>query len=218
MDDAPAAAGPSLRQRLRGLLLLLPYSISATAVLGGAVVVWNCAAMASVGSDIPWRWALGVIAANLAFLAVLGRSAGKAELRASALVAPAVIVMATLVPAVTLPWVTLQATDLSSANIDDYLDDQAFAVVFFTADWCTPCKRLAPVLGQVARDLDIAVARLDTETSPAVARRFEVEAIPVVLVVSGATEMGRLVGWRSRSQLRSELRSLRSRAPTRDPG
>jgi len=69
-------------------------------------------------------------------------------------------------------------------------------LVDFYADWCGPCKIMAPVLDAVAqaRAGGVLVAKLDTDRNPAVARRFQIASIPTLIVFRGGREVGRELG------------------------
>ena len=65
-----------------------------------------------------------------------------------------------------------------------YLGDKP-AIVDFYASWCGPCKMLAPVLDDVARDYDgkVDVYKIDVDKEPALANAFKVRSIPTLLFI-----------------------------------
>jgi thioredoxin len=69
-------------------------------------------------------------------------------------------------------------------------------VVDFYADWCGPCKMMAPLLDALARDRagQVLVAKLDTDRNPAMATRFGIRGIPNLIVFRDGKEVGREVG------------------------
>ena len=75
-------------------------------------------------------------------------------------------------------------------------DAEVPVVVDFHADWCGPCKMMAPLLDALARERAgrLLVAKLDTERNPAMARRFEIRGIPNLIVFRGGREVAREVG------------------------
>ena len=71
------------------------------------------------------------------------------------------------------------------------------------ADWCGPCKIMAPILDDFARDRagEVLVTKLDTDRNPETTRRFGIRAIPTLIVFRGGRETGRQAGVLSREQL-----------------
>lgn len=69
-------------------------------------------------------------------------------------------------------------------------------VVDFYADWCAPCKVMAPALDQLARDRmgEVLVAKLDTDASPTMAVKYGIRGIPTLIVFRNGTEARRQTG------------------------
>jgi thioredoxin 2 len=80
-------------------------------------------------------------------------------------------------------------------------------LVDFWADWCGPCKMMAPELNKFAAQNAgrVAVAKVNTEVLPSVAQRFGINAIPTLALFIGGQEVGRVQGARSSAQLESFL-------------
>ena len=80
-------------------------------------------------------------------------------------------------------------------------------VVDFWAEWCGPCRMVAPVLESIAADHagKIRVAKLNVDDAPDVARRFEVMSIPTLLVFQDGVPKKRLIGAKGKTQLVAEL-------------
>jgi thioredoxin 2 len=86
------------------------------------------------------------------------------------------------------------------------LNDETFArtiaesdipvLVDFYADWCGPCKIMAPSVDQIASENQgrLLVAKLDTDRSPRTAQSFDIRGIPTVIVFEGGTEARRSTG------------------------
>jgi thioredoxin 2 len=69
-------------------------------------------------------------------------------------------------------------------------------VVDFYADWCGPCKMMAPAVDQLAADNQgkLLVAKLDTDRSPVTSQSFAIRNIPTVIVFQGGKEARRSSG------------------------
>jgi thioredoxin 1 len=80
-------------------------------------------------------------------------------------------------------------------------------IVDFWAEWCGPCKMIAPVLEEIAKEHrgSVAVAKLNVDDNPEIARRYEVMSIPTLLVFAEGEVKRRLVGAKGKAQLLEEL-------------
>lgn len=60
------------------------------------------------------------------------------------------------------------------------------AIIDFYADWCGPCKMVSPILEQLEKDFDgkIDFYKVDTEAEPVLARMFQIQSIPSILLIS----------------------------------
>ena len=80
-------------------------------------------------------------------------------------------------------------------------------VVDFWAEWCGPCRLVAPVLESILADHagKIRVAKLNVDDAPDVARRYEIMSIPTLLVFQDGIPKKRLIGAKGKAQLVSDL-------------
>ena len=98
--------------------------------------------------------------------------------------------------------------DLTTATFDEELRGaDGLVVVDLWAEWCGPCKVLAPVLEGLARDLAgrVRFAAVDGDAEPALVTRFGVLSFPTLLVFRDGELVHRLVGARGRGRLLEEL-------------
>jgi thioredoxin 1 len=76
------------------------------------------------------------------------------------------------------------------------LDSAQPVVVDLWADWCAPCKALAPTIDALADELvgTITIGKMDITANPNTPSQFGVTAIPTILLFQGGKEVGRMVG------------------------
>jgi thioredoxin 1 len=98
---------------------------------------------------------------------------------------------------------------LTSNSFDETLNSSSKPVlVDFWADWCGPCKMIAPILSEIAAEHgdDLVVAKLNVDEHGDIAQRYNVMSIPTLLVFNGeAQPTKRLVGAKGKGQLLQEL-------------
>jgi thioredoxin 2 len=82
-------------------------------------------------------------------------------------------------------------------------DAQVPVLVDFYADWCAPCKAMAPAIDEFAHEHpgQVLVAKLDTDHNPLVSARFSIRGIPTLIVFVNGQEARRQTGAVSRAQL-----------------
>jgi len=101
--------------------------------------------------------------------------------------------------------------ELTESNFDrEVLKSNLPVVVDFWAEWCGPCKMLAPVLDQIAGEQEgrAVVAKVNIDAQPGLAGRFNIQSIPTLLYFSGGELREQTVGVVSRKTITTKLASL----------
>ena len=86
-------------------------------------------------------------------------------------------------------------------------------LVDFYAQWCGPCVMMQPVLEDVAGRLEneAKVAKVDTDKSPRLGARYQVEALPTLILFYKGQVIDRYVGYRNADELEREVRASMTR-------
>lgn len=99
-------------------------------------------------------------------------------------------------------------TLLSDTSFDEEIGSSTEPVlVDFWAEWCGPCKMVAPILSEIADEHQgaIRIAKLNVDENPDIARRFEVMSIPTMIVFKDGQPAKRIVGAKGKGQLLQDL-------------
>ncbi len=99
-------------------------------------------------------------------------------------------------------------TELNETTFDEVVNGSAEPVVVdFWAEWCGPCKMVAPILDEIAVEQagKVKVTKLNVDEVPAIAQRYGVMSIPTMLVFKDGEVDKRIVGAKPKAQLIDEL-------------
>jgi len=94
---------------------------------------------------------------------------------------------------------------LTDNNFDQSVINSANPVlVDFWAEWCGPCRRLAPTVEELATDYDgrISVGKLNVDDNPNVAFRYSIRGIPTLLLFKGGQIVEQIVGLADKDSLK----------------
>jgi thioredoxin 1 len=74
-------------------------------------------------------------------------------------------------------------------------------ILYFTADWCNPCKKVKPIVEELNRDSSVKFQFIDVDQELEMAKNMNVSSVPTFIVVEDGSEVKRAVGAQTREQL-----------------
>lgn len=103
---------------------------------------------------------------------------------------------------------TKNVTDASFQT--DVLDSETPVLVDFWAEWCTPCKMIAPALEEISDELSgqVTIAKMDIMENPEVPGRIGVQSIPLMVLFKGGQPVAQKLGAAPKSQLKGWIESV----------
>jgi thioredoxin 1 len=103
------------------------------------------------------------------------------------------------------------AVEITDATFEaEVLRSPELTIVDLWAEWCMPCKNLAPILDQIATEYPdkIRVTKLDVEANPVIPRQFGITGIPTLLVFKGGQLVQTILGFLPKDRLLGKLLPL----------
>lgn len=74
-------------------------------------------------------------------------------------------------------------------------------ILYFTADWCHPCKKVKPIVEDINRDSSVKFQFIDVDQEVEIAKRMNVKSIPTFIVIDNGLEVKRATGAQTKEQL-----------------
>jgi len=99
---------------------------------------------------------------------------------------------------------------VSDRNFDQTIKNYPLVVVDCWAAWCAPCRAIAPIVEELAKEYSgkVVFGKLNVDENPETAEKFGIQAIPTLLVMKNGAEVDRIVGLLPKSQLEAKIGSF----------
>ena len=104
-----------------------------------------------------------------------------------------------------------ETVHLTEQNFDAAIGrESGVMMVDFWAEWCGPCRAIAPVLEDLARESHgkVALAKVNVDENPGLAARYGIRSIPTILLVKGGKVADQVIGAVPRAKLQAKLDAL----------
>jgi thioredoxin 1 len=103
------------------------------------------------------------------------------------------------------------AVHLTEQNFDEALAaNQSVMMVDFWAEWCGPCRAIAPVLDELVKESDgaITLAKVNVDENPSLAARYGIKSIPTILLVKQGKVADQVIGQVPKARIKAKLDAL----------
>ena len=99
-------------------------------------------------------------------------------------------------------------TELTTATFEESVKE-GVTLVDFWAEWCGPCKMIAPMIDELATEYDgkAKVVKVDVDSEAELAAKFKVQSIPTLLIIKDGAEANRFIGVTPKAELAGALDS-----------
>lgn len=103
------------------------------------------------------------------------------------------------------------AFEFTDANFEEIaIANKGVAVVDFWAEWCGPCRMVAPVIEELSKEYDgkAVVGKLDVDNNPGVSMKYGVRSIPTILFLKDGEVVDKHVGTATKQTLASKIEAI----------
>jgi len=101
-----------------------------------------------------------------------------------------------------------QVIHITDSNFKEIVNKNSLVLVDFFADWCMPCRMMAPVVEELAKEYagKVLVGKINVDENPSTADRFQVYSIPTLIILKAGEEVDRIVGFVPKGQVEARLK------------
>jgi thioredoxin 1 len=98
-------------------------------------------------------------------------------------------------------------SNVDEIHFREFVSTHPFAVIDFWAEWCGPCRRIAPVMDELSREFagKVAFGKCNTDDNRRIAMQFNISAIPAILLFSQGQLVDRIIGAYPKDAIREKI-------------
>lgn len=96
----------------------------------------------------------------------------------------------------------MSAKKLNEQNFEQEVLKKDLALVDFYADWCGPCKMMAPIIDAIANERqDITIGKINVDENPVLSSQYRIMTVPTIIIFKNGEIANQISGLRSKDQL-----------------
>lgn len=96
----------------------------------------------------------------------------------------------------------MAVVSINKSNFDALVKENKKLLIDFYADWCGPCRMVAPIIHEIAEEReDITVGKINVDENMELAMQFGIVSIPTIIVIENGEVAEKMVGARSKSEI-----------------
>jgi thioredoxin 1 len=102
-------------------------------------------------------------------------------------------------------------THIDKSNFqEEVLESKTPVIIDFFANWCMPCKMMAPVFEKLSKEYEgkLKFCKINTDENQELSMEFEIQGIPALVIVKGNKELKRIVGFNPEDSLRKQINQV----------
>ena len=95
--------------------------------------------------------------------------------------------------------------NLNSETFSKALQDNKIIIIDFWADWCGPCKKVAPILDEIQAEYNIPVGKVHVDEEISLANKYDISTIPTLMVFENGIPVKTVIGAQPKHKLVKEI-------------
>ena len=102
------------------------------------------------------------------------------------------------------------ATQLNQVNFEEILASDKPVIIDFWAEWCGPCRRIAPIIDELSVEFDgkAVICKCDVDSNDEIAAKYGIRNIPTILFLKNGELVDKTVGAATKAQIQEKLEAI----------